>query len=86
MSESGVAPNHTLYVNRINERIRTRELVRTLYEMFSPFGKILDVKASRSLKKRGQAFIVFEDVQSASRAMKEMQGYPLFNKSIVGSS
>jgi U1 small nuclear ribonucleoprotein A len=54
--------------------------------MFSPFGKILDVKASRSLKKRGQAFIVFEDVQSASRAMKEMQGYPLFNKSIVGSS
>ena len=39
--------------------------------------------AKTNVKARGQAFIVFDDVQSAERAIKEVQGFELFDKPMV---
>ena len=48
--------------------------------MFAQFGKILDIVASRATKLRGQAWVVFEDTASATNAMRQMQGFPFYEK------
>jgi len=75
-----VAPNQTIYINNLNERIKKEELRKALYAMFSQFGTILDVVALKTLRMRGQAFIVFKDIASATNAMRTMQNFPFFDK------
>lgn len=75
-----VIPNQTIYVNNLNERIKKEELRKALYAMFSQFGTVLDVVALKTLKMRGQAFVVFKDIASATNAMRTMQNFPFFDK------
>ena len=56
-----------------------------MYAMFSQFGKIIDVVALKTLRLRGQAWIVFTDVSAATSALRTMQGFPFFEKPIVGA-
>jgi U2 small nuclear ribonucleoprotein B'' len=53
--------------------------------MFSQFGKILDVVCLKTYRLRGQAWVVFSDVASATNALRSMQGFPFFDKPIVRS-
>ena len=73
-------PNQTLYIRNLNERKNPKALMRNLHTIFSVFGKIVEIKAKRSLASKGQAFILFEDVKSAEKAVKEGQGVVLFDK------
>lgn len=75
-------PNQTLYINNLNERIKKEELRKSLYAMFSQFGTVLDVVAMKTLKMRGQAFVVFKDVASATNAMRSMQNFPFYDKAM----
>lgn len=59
------------------------ELKKSLNAVFSQFGKILDVLAFKTLKHKGQAWVVFEDVSSATEALKRMQGFPFYDKPMV---
>ena len=52
-------------------------------EIFSEYGTILEIVAKKNLKAKGQAFIVFEDADSAAQAIEEVQGFDLFDKSMV---
>lgn len=61
------------------------ELKKSLHAVFSQFGKILEVLAFKTLKHKGQAWVVFEDVSSASEALKRMQGFPFYDKPMVSS-
>lgn len=54
-----------------------------LSEIFSEYGTIIDLVAKTNLKAKGQAFIVFEDIESAQRAINEVQGFELFEKPMV---
>lgn len=56
------------------------DLIVALREVFEVFGNILDIVAKKSLKRRGQAFIVYDNVESAQEAMAELQGFDLFDK------
>ncbi len=56
------------------------ELKKSLYAIFSQFGQILDIVALKTLKMRGQAFVIFNDVNSASNALRSMQGFPFYDK------
>lgn len=56
-----------------------------MYAMFSQFGKILDVVALKTLRMRGQAWVVFSDVAAATNAKNTMQGFPFFDKPIVSA-
>ena len=38
------------------------------------------LKAKKNLRMRGQAFIVFEDIESAQKAVSSMQGFPFHDK------
>jgi RNA recognition motif-containing protein len=78
--EDAVTPNQTIYINNLNERIKKEELRKSLYAMFSQFGTVLDVIALKTLRMRGQAFVVFKDIASATHAMRAMQNFPFFDK------
>ncbi|KAG2389363.1 hypothetical protein C9374_013923 [Naegleria lovaniensis] len=75
-----VLPNNTIYINNINEKIKVPTLKKQLYTMFSQFGEILDIIASRYEKTRGQAWIVFKDVATATAAKKKYDGFIFHDK------
>ena len=66
--ENKILPNSTLYVNNLNEKVKVNELKIDLFHLFSEFGDVLEINARKSLKMKGQAFIVFKDVTSATNA------------------
>ncbi|EXB33510.1 U1 small nuclear ribonucleoprotein A [Morus notabilis] len=75
-----IPPNVTIYINNLNEKIKLNELKKSLHAVFSQFGKILEVLAFKTLKHKGQAWVVFQDVSSASNAIRQLQGFPFYDK------
>lgn len=75
-----IRPNHTIYVNNLNEKIKKDELKKSLYAIFSQFGQILDIVAMKTLKMRGQSFVIFKEISSATNALRSMQGFPFYDK------
>lgn len=73
-------PSHTIYINNLNEKIKKDELKKSLYAIFSQFGQILDIVALKTLKMRGQAFVIFKEINSAANALRSMQGFPFYDK------
>ena len=73
-------PNHTLYINNLNEKMKKEDLKKALYAIFSQFGQVLDIVALKTMKMRGQAFVVFKEISSATNALRSMQGFPFFDK------
>ena len=59
------------------------DLKKSLYAIFSQFGHILEIVALKNLKMRGQAFVVFKDISSATNALRSMQGFPFYEKPMV---
>lgn len=78
-----IRPNNTIYINNLNEKIKKEELKKSLYAIFSQFGQILDIVALKTLKMRGQAFVIFKEIQSATNALRSMQGFPFYDKPMV---
>lgn len=76
-------PNNTLYLQNLNERVAPRHLILQLKEIFSEFGEVLEVVAKRRLVLRGQAFIIFKEVEAARRALEIMQGVRLYGKTVI---
>lgn len=76
-------PNATVYVRNLEERIKPAQLIEALTEVFSEYGNIIDLVAKTNLKAKGQAFVVFDDVESASKAIEEINGFELFDKPMV---
>lgn len=60
--------------------VKIPELKKCLYAIFSKFGKILDIVALKNLRMRGQAFIIFDQPDSAAQALTSMQSFPLYDK------
>ena len=58
-----VRPNHTIYINNLNEKIKKDDLKKSLYAIFTQFGQILDIVALKTLKMRGQAFVIFKEIR-----------------------
>lgn len=77
------APNATLYVQNLNERIKLPLLKQALEMLFSTYGPVLSVVAHTNLRMRGQAFVSFGDVDTATRALEEVNGFPLYGKGMV---
>jgi len=74
------APRESIHVNNINEKVSKDELKKSLYAVFSQFGPILDIVALKTFKMRGQAFVVFRDITAATQAVRQMQGFPFYEK------
>ncbi|CAH0054215.1 unnamed protein product [Clonostachys solani] len=73
-------PISTVYVQNLEERVKPDALTYALRAIFEEFGNVVDIVARKNLKAKGQAFVVFDDPQSAQTAIEEVQGFPLFDK------
>ena len=82
-SNVGIQANQTLYVTNLNDKINKQDLRMALYTLFTTYGTVLDVVALKTMKMRGQAHIVFRDVNSAGAAMRALQGFNLLGKEMV---
>lgn len=75
--------SETLYIQNLNEKIKIPVLKASLRGLFKSYGEVLDVVAHSNLRMRGQAFISFENVEIAKKALKEVRGFPLYSKPMV---
>jgi len=80
MSSSSNQPNNTLYINNLNDKVSKEELKVQLLALFATYGKVIDIGASKSQKMKGQAFLVFTDLASATSAMRACEGMLFYDK------
>lgn len=59
------------------------ELKSSLYGLFSTYGPILDITAKKTYKMREQAFVVYDNVASATTAKRGLNGFTFFDRPIV---
>lgn len=62
-----------IYIKNLNEKINLNTLKETLKTELSVYGPILDIIAHKNIKMRGQAFVVYESLESAQAAVKSLQ-------------
>lgn len=72
-----------LYCTNLPDKLCKHDLRSSLYTLFSTYGAVLDVVAMKTKKMRGQAHIVFKDVQASTQAMRALQGFDFFGKEMV---
>ncbi|KAF4962685.1 hypothetical protein FSARC_9246 [Fusarium sarcochroum] len=78
-----IPPNQTLYVTNLqSSKVQKADLRTALYLLFSTYGPVLDVVALKTMKMRGQAHVVFRDVQSATQAMRSLEGQSFLGRDL----
>ncbi|KAG5519738.1 hypothetical protein PMAC_000011 [Pneumocystis sp. 'macacae'] len=76
-------PSETVYIRNLSEKIKIDILKKSLEAVFSSYGTILDIVAHKNIRMRGQAFVVFDSVDSAQKAIADVQAFTLFDKPMV---
>lgn len=72
----------TLYCKNLPDKLPKDALKRNLYMLFATYGVILEIVAQKGAKMRGQAHIVFRDIESATQAMRALNGFNFFDKAM----
>ena len=70
-----ILQNETLYINHLNEKIKIDLLRENLYYLFSQYGDVLEINLRKSKKMKGQAFIVYKDINDAARAKVSLNNF-----------
>jgi U2 small nuclear ribonucleoprotein B'' len=74
---------NTVYLRNLVDSVSIGELRRSLYELCTEYGVVLDIVADKSEKLRGQAFVVFRDEMAASSALQQLNGTSFYGKTIA---
>lgn len=80
---AGPLIERSLYIRGLPDKIPKYDLKRNLYMLFATYGVLLDVVAMKTMKMRGQAHIVFRDLDASTQAMRALQGFNFFGKDMV---
>ncbi|KAJ3045259.1 hypothetical protein HDV00_011131 [Rhizophlyctis rosea] len=72
-------PRQTIYVRNLHEKRKVKALEEALRAIFSEYGNIIDIKVKHNIRHKGQAFITFDTIESATKAL-EVKGFPLYGK------
>lgn len=75
-----IAPNQTLYIKNLDDKVSSRELKIQLYSLFSFVAPVVNIEARKSIKTRGQAWVSFISEEAATIAMQTFQGFNLLGK------
>lgn len=75
VADPNIPSNQTIYINNLNDKIKTDVLKKDMHSMFKQFGTIREIVAMKSFWRRGQVWIVFSNVESATKALNGMQGF-----------
>lgn len=71
------------FTNKLFPLLFYTELKRSLYALFSQFGHVVDIVALKTMKMRGQAFVIFKELGSSTNALRQLQGFPFYGKPMV---
>lgn len=80
---TNINPAQSLYIQNLPEKLQKHDLKRNLYMLLSTYGPVLDITAVKSAKMRGQAHVLFRDVQSAQLALRNCNGFEFFGREMV---
>lgn len=75
-------PNATLYIANIDWKIKKAVLRRALHTLFGRHGKILEIITLRKEGLRGQAWVIFDSISSATAALQAEQNFTFFGKDL----
>ncbi|KAJ1826481.1 hypothetical protein LPJ70_007740, partial [Coemansia sp. RSA 2708] len=70
----------TIYIRNLNDKIPKDVLKQALYGLCIAYGQVLDIVALKTMKMRGQAFIVFGDITAATAALRQLNGRKIFTR------
>ncbi|EMR09622.1 hypothetical protein PNEG_02206 [Pneumocystis murina B123] len=76
-------PSETIYIRNLSEKVKIDVLKKSLEAVFSSYGTILDIVAHKNIRMKGQAFVVFDSISSAQKAIADVQAFKLFDKPMV---
>jgi U2 small nuclear ribonucleoprotein B'' len=74
---------NSLYFTNLTTKLQKEDLRLSLYTLCATYGPVLDVVALKTMKMRGQAHVVFRDVQASTQAMRALQGFMFFEMEMV---
>lgn len=82
MQQAKIPPNETLYLSNLNDKINKNDMKRQLFHLFSLHGNVIGLVVKKTLKERGQAFVVYKDIPQATLGMRACQGMMIFGKTV----
>lgn len=71
--------NRVIFVRNLPSKITPEEL----YDIFGKFGPIRQIRRGIQKEKRGTAFIVYEDIYDAKKALETMGGFKVAGKYLI---
>lgn len=75
-------PKPVLYISGLPDKTSPNEIRRALYLYCTQFGPVREVACKRSRKMYGQAFVVFDDVNTAAEALRELRDRQFYGRKI----
>lgn len=78
--------SETIYIKNLNEKVKLPIMRQSLEALFSTYAPVLSITMHGNLRMRGQAFVSFDSKVPAAKAVKEVVGFPLYGKPMVGTS
>ncbi|KAF2740526.1 hypothetical protein EJ04DRAFT_213040 [Polyplosphaeria fusca] len=84
MATNAPPPSQTLFVyNLPTQKIKTRDIKKNLYMLFTTYGVVLDINTTNSGgSMRGRAHVVMRDIETSTQAMRQLQGFSFYGKQI----
>jgi U2 small nuclear ribonucleoprotein B'' len=73
-------PQASLFVSNIDWSLKKQQVKRSLTALFSRHGRVLDVILLRGYGLAGQAFVLLDSVETATRALHAEQGFLFFDR------
>jgi len=71
--------NRILYVKSLPFKITTEDL----YDIFGKFGAVRQIRLGNTPASRGKAYVVYEDVFDAQRALEHLNGFNIMGRYLV---
>jgi pre-mRNA branch site protein p14 len=68
-----------LYVKSLPFKITSDEL----YDIFGKFGAVRQIRLGSTAETRGRAYVVYEDIHDAQRALEKLTGFNVMGRYIV---
>ncbi|PVU85156.1 hypothetical protein BB559_007176 [Furculomyces boomerangus] len=75
-----IPPNQTIHFGNLNSKINPVEIRSSLYNLCISYGRILDIIPPLTKRMRGQAFVAFRDISSATIAKQQLNGFEFYSK------
>lgn len=79
-ADPNIPPNETLYIKNLNDKIKCEDMKKSLKNIFNQYGLIEDIIVMKSFWRKGQAWIVYDTIESSTKALNSLQGFVLFGK------